>query len=243
MTTEQGKQLWREAFGDPDSFIEAFFRSGFSPLRCRALEEKGQLAAALYWFDCRWGDKKLAYIYGVATAKAFRGKGLCRKLMADAHRHLHGSGYAGAVLVPADDGLFQMYEKMGYRGFSPMEKREMKAAGRTEISQIDAARYADLRRQRLPEGGILQEGDTLSFLESYARFYTAGDAAFCAAREGDTLYIQEFFGDPEKIPAIAATLSAAKVTVRLPGGKKDFAMYKSFTEDDAMPGYFGIALD
>ena len=243
MTIEQAKQLWREAFGDPQSFIEAFFRSGFSPLRCCALEDDGELTAALYWFDCRWNEKKLAYIYGVATAKAHRGKGLCRKLMENTHLHLQQCGYDGAVLVPADDGLFAMYEKMGYRGFSPMEKREISAAGKTEVSPIDAAGYAKLRRQRLPEDGILQEGDTLSFLESYAQFYIAGDAVFCAAREDATLYIQEFFGDPEKISSIAASLGAEKASVRLPGGNKPFAMYKSFTQCDAMPSYFGIALD
>lgn len=243
MTIEQAKQLWREAFGDPEGFIEAFFQTGFSFARCRALEEKGQLAAALYWFDCQWNEKKLAYIYGVATAKAFRGKGLCRKLMEDTHRHLQKNGYDSAVLVPASEGLFVMYEKMGYRGFSPMEKREIPAAGKTEVSPIDAAGYAKLRRQWLPEGGILQEGDTLSFLESYAQFYIAGDAVFCAAREDATLYIQEFFGDPEKISSIAASLGAEKASVRLPGENKPFAMYKSFTENTAMPGYFGIALD
>lgn len=243
MTIEQAKRLWREAFGDPEGFIEAFFGLGFSPLRYCALEEDGELTATLYWFDCQWNEKKLAYIYGVATAKSHRGKGLCRKLMEDTHRHLQENGYDGAVLVPADDGLFAMYEKMGYRGFSPMEKREIPAAGKTEISQIDAESYAELRRQRLPEGGILQEGDTLLFLVSYAAFYTAGDTIFCAAREEKTLYIQEFFGDPEKISAIAATLGAEKASVRLPGGSKPFAMYKSFTNDTAMPSYFGIALD
>ena len=243
MTIEQAKQLWREAFGDPEGFIEAFFQTGFSFTRCRALEEKGQLAAALYWFDCQWNEKKLAYIYGVATAKAFRGKGLCRKLMEDTHRHLQKNGYDSAVLVPASEGLFAMYEKMGYRGFSPMEKREIPASGKIAVYPIDTTKYSDLRRQRLPEGGILQEGDTLSFLASYARFYTAGDAVFCAVREEDTLYIQEFFGDPEKIPAIAASLGAEKASARLPGGSKPFAMYKNFTQEDAMPGYFGIALE
>lgn len=243
MTIDALKALWREAFGDPEGFIQGFFQKGFSPQRCRCVYENGQLAAALYWFECRWGEKKLAYIYGVATAKAFRGKGLCAALMADTHSHLQNAGYAGAVLVPADEGLFSMYEKMGYRGFSPMEKREVRPSGFHSVQEIRPETYGQLRKQRLPAGGIVQEGDTLRFLCTYARFYTAGDALFCAAREGNTLYIQEFFGDGEVLPGITAALAAGKAAVRLPGGDKPFAMYRSFTEDRLMPGYFGIALD
>lgn len=243
MTTDTLKALWREAFGDPERFIEAFFQKGFSRSRCRCLCENGQLAAALYWFDCRWGEKKLAYIYGVATAKAFRGKGLCAALMEQTHTHLRSVGYDGAVLVPAGDSLYSMYEKMGYRGFSPMEKREIIPAGLQAVREITPEEYARLRKQRLPENGIVQEGDTLDFLAAYVRFYTAGEALFCAAREENSLYFQEFFGDPEKLPGIAAALAAEKAAVRLPGGDKPFAMYRGFTDDNAMPGYFGIALD
>ena len=243
MTIDENKRLWREAFGDPEGFIEGFFQKGFSRSRCRCVYEDGHLAAALYWFDCRWKEKKLAYIYGVATAKALRGRGLCRDLMEDTHRHLQTLGYDGAVLVPAGEGLFAMYEKMGYRGFSPMETREVFPHGLCATEQISPERYAALRQCRLPENGIVQQGDTLCFLATYAGFYTAGDALFCAAREGNTLYFQEFFGQTETLPGITAALGGGKGVVRLPGGGKPFAMYRSFTEDKAMPGYFGIALD
>jgi hypothetical protein len=66
---------------------------------------------------------------------------------------------------------------------------------------------------------------------------------FCAAREGDTLYFQEYLGDPEALPGIVAALGAEKARVRLPGGDKPFAMYRSFTEDGQLPSYLGIALD
>ena len=71
--------------------------------------------------------------------------------------------------------------------------------------------------------------------------YFAG-GCFCAAQEGDTLYIQEYFGDPGALPGIGAALRAANVQVRLPGGRMPFAMYYSFT-DETLPEYLGIALD
>ena len=108
------KKLWQEAFGDPESFIDGFFTTGYCPERSMTIEEDGMPIAALYWFDGHTNGKKMAYIYAVATAKAQRGKGLCKTLMEDTHSHLKNLGYAATILVPGEKGLFAMYEKMGY---------------------------------------------------------------------------------------------------------------------------------
>ena len=90
----QLRQLWQEAFGDPDDFLDRFFHVAFSPERCLCITVEDRVAAAAYWFDCDWEGKRCAYIYAVATGKAFRGRGLCRTLMGDIHRHLAELGYA-----------------------------------------------------------------------------------------------------------------------------------------------------
>lgn len=238
------KALWRQAFGDPPEFIEGFFNTGFRPDRCCCVYQAGQLAAALYWFDCRWGQKRLAYIYAVATGESFRGQGLCRQLMEMTHDRLARLGYAGAVLVPADPGLFEMYGKMGYRGFCPMEKRtvlpDIQAVPLVSVGHAD---YGRLRQKLLPEGGIEQGGKTLEFLGTYARFYTFDGGIFCAAEEEGILYIQEFLGNSKQLPGLLRTLGVDKASVRLPGGERPFAMYRSLTGDDGLPGYLGIALD
>ena len=76
--TNELRALWQEAFGDDDAFLEHFFTYGFAPDRCRCVTVDGKLAAALYWFDCSFQGKPLAYLYGVATFKAHRGKGFCK---------------------------------------------------------------------------------------------------------------------------------------------------------------------
>lgn len=246
MTTDRAalKRLWQQAFGDTPEFVDGFFSTGFSPERCRCLYAQGQLAAALYWFDCLWNGRKIAYIYAVATDKAFRGQGFCRRLMEDTHDRLQALGYAGAALVPVDAGVSAMYEKLGYRGFCPMEKQQVLPAGEAVcVRPVNPDVYARLRTAKLPQGGIIQEGDTLAFLASYARFYTGGGTLFCAARDGDALYFQEFFGDASLLPGIVASLQARRGIVRLPGGSKPFAMYRSFLQDERLPTYLGIALD
>lgn len=237
------KALWQEAFDDPPDFTELFFREGFSPDRHMYVEQNGQLAGALYWFDCLWQGKKLAYIYGVAVAKKFRGQGLSCQLMKMTHDHLRERGYYGAVLVPAEVGLFSMYEKLGYRGFYPVEKTMVLPGAPVALQQLDKAQYAVLRRKSLPEGGILQEGAALDFLAGYNRFYAGDKCLFAASQEENTLYIQEFLGNVEQLPGVVAALGAKSAKVRLPGGSKPFAMYYGFTDDRQVPSYFGIALD
>ena len=240
----QLKALWKEAFGDPDGFIDAFLSTAFSESRCRCITEDGHIVAALYWLDCSCRGKKLAYIYAVATAKAYRGKGLCRSLMADTHCHLARLGYAGAILVPGSKELFSLYEKMGYRTCSGVmqinsEKGERKAA----LTPLDKQTYAALRRLFLPEGGVLQEGENLDFLASYAKLYRGQDFLLAAYTEKNTLHGVELLGNATAAPGIVAALGADRGQFRTPGEELPFAMYLSLTEDLPMPAYFGIAFD
>ena len=55
--------LWQEAFGDSDAFLDKFFSVGYNQNRCRVVMREAQAATALYWFDCQWEGKKLAYLY------------------------------------------------------------------------------------------------------------------------------------------------------------------------------------
>ena len=105
-------QLWKDAFGEYDGFWELFLDTAFQPDHCRCITENGQPIAGLYWFDCSCGHDKIAYIYAVVTDPAHRGKGLCRKLMADVHTLLAQQGYDSVILVPADEGLREMYRKI-----------------------------------------------------------------------------------------------------------------------------------
>ena len=98
--------LWKEAFGEYDGFWELFLETGCLPDHCRCITENGQVTAGLSWFDCSCGEEKIAYVYAVVTNPAHRGKGLCRKLMEDVHALLKTKGYAGILLVPAEEGIF-----------------------------------------------------------------------------------------------------------------------------------------
>lgn len=235
------RDLWQQAFGDTEYYLDRFFETGFSFDRCRCVETDGKIAAALYWFDCSCREEKLAYLYAVATDTAFRGQGLCHRLMADTHALLKENGYAGAVLVPGSESLFRFYETMGYRTFGGI--REFTAAAKEpaiSLRRVDAAEYAALRRALLPQGGVVQEGATLAFLQTQAEFYTGGSILLAAVREDNHAFVPELLGDA---PAenILVALGAKTGTFRTPGDTP-FAMYLPLTSTEA-PNYFGFALD
>lgn len=239
----QLRRLWKEAFGDGDAFLDLFFESGFAAHRCRCVEVNGQIAAALYWLDCRHEGRTIAYIYAVATGKAFQGQGLCAALMADTHKVLTQMGYAGAILVPGDEGLFRMYGKMGYKICSFICESTWAAGEKPAVLRpIGTEEFALLRRKYLPEGGVIQEGENLAFLSELTQFYAGAGFVFCASLEDGKLHVPELLGDLSAGPGILAALGAREGTFRYPGNDRPFAMYYPLAHGP-MPRYFGLAFD
>ncbi|MFR0734393.1 MAG: GNAT family N-acetyltransferase [Oscillospiraceae bacterium] len=68
------RELWKEAFGDGDRFLDQFFEGPFAPERSRVAVVEGAVSGALYWFPASCKGQSLAYLYGVATAARLRGR-------------------------------------------------------------------------------------------------------------------------------------------------------------------------
>ena len=237
------RNLWQQAFGDTDSFLDGFFSVGFSTERSLCLWENEELGAALYWFDCSWQGKKIAYLYGVATDLRFRGKGFCRELMTKAHGLLASQGYDGAILVPGSQTLFSLYRKIGYTACCPMTARTILAAGTPAgLTKISAGEYARLQRQYLPPDAVFHSQPTLAFVATFAGFYKGDGFAFCGGVEEDIFYFQEVLGNPEALCHALASLKAETGQYRVAGGEH-LAMYLAFVEEDDLPDYFNIPMN
>ena len=203
--------LWQEAFGDSPEFIEKFFRTGFSPERS-AVADGG--AGALYWFDCLWNGKKIAYIYAVATERKSRGRGICTALMDHAHRQLKSEGYGGAILVPADEGLFRMYGKMGYAECPTADRWSHRSL--QGVEEITAGAYMALRKHLLPEGAVHHTERAFSYMAEFMKFYRFDGGILC----GDV-------NDPAEL---------------LPGGQGENAMYLPLDGSKELPAYFALSM-
>ena len=238
------RQLWKEAFGDNDAFLDLFFAHGFSPDRCRCVIWEDKVAAALYWFDISCAGRKMAYLYAVATDRGFRGRGLCRMLMTDTHRHLEALHYSAALLVPQNEALRAMYRKMGYRDGPGIREFTVKAAKQPiEARSLSAAEYAALRPKLLPENAALQEGASLEFLCALAEFYGGPDWLAVVNKEGERLRCPEFLGDPGIAPGLVVALGCAEGHFRTPGNDKPFAQILPLEVNAPIPSHFGFPFD
>lgn len=238
------RSLWKEAFGDSDSFLDDFFRTAFHPDRCRIVTENGQIIASLYWFHCVCEGQPIAYLYAIATAKKYRGQGVCHKLMESTHRHLHTLGYHGVILVPGNNELFPFYESMGYQTCSTITTLECTASSDSvALSAISSNEFLKLRRTLLPRGSVLQENEHLDFLQTQARFYAGENFLLVARKEADTLYGIELLGDHRVAPQLPGAFQCTRGVFRTPGTGTPFAMYLPLTKEAVRPSYFGFAFD
>ena len=238
------RQLWKLAFGDTDAFLDGFFGTAYSPERCRFLTDGETVTAALYWLDCHFSGEKYAYIYAVATHPDYRGRGLCHQLMADAHTQLKDRGYAGALLVPQEEGLRKLYGSMGYRNLgSVSEFTCVPGEQAAPLREISGEEYALLRRKFLPQGGVLQEGESIAFLQTYGAFYAGEGFLLSACREEDFLWGMELLGNREAAPGILKALGCIRGKFRTPGKELSFAMFLPLKADAPVADYLGHAFD
>ena len=238
METDALKTLWTECFGNEENWIDAFFSTAFDPTHVCCLRRQGRLAAALCWMDTYCQGRPLAYLYAIATAPAHRRQGLCRELMGKSHDLLARQGYAGAILVPGDEGLRQMYGKMNYVNFGGIRRFCAEAGEPIPIRRLSPAEYAALRREYLPAGGVIQENGAMEFLASATELYVGAD--FLLAMAGDVGL--ELLGNAHGASGILGALGLEQGSFRVPG-EEPFAMFRSLTGEDWLPGYFGLAFE
>lgn len=238
------KALWLEAFDDTPDIPEAFFATGFSTERFQCVWQDHKPVSALYWFDCTLHGQKIAYLYAAATAKDYRGRGLFRQLMTQTHETLTQKGYAGAVLVPGSRNLYDLYEKLGYRTVTSVTEFDCDwSETPVALQELAPDRYAALRKALLPEGALLQEGETLAFFLTQGKFYAGADFLLAAAVEDGMLAAQELLGNTSAAPGILRALNLPRGRFRAPGTGRDFAMFLPLRPQCPVPAYLGLALD
>lgn len=239
------KRLWAEAFSDTEEFIDCFFKTAFSPERCLFIKDEEGPLSVLYWFDAEIGTERAAYLYGIATAKRARGKGLCKFLMEKAHKILADSGYSVSLLVPAHKSLFAFYERLGYIACTHISEFCASASGceAIELKEITKGQYALARRKALPTGSVIQEGASLDFLEAMGRFYQTEGAILFGYVENGRLICREYIGELQIAGRILASLGLESGSFRTAGNANPFCMCCALSENALPPKYFGLAFD
>lgn len=238
------RQLWKEAFSDPDAFLDIFFSTAYSPSRCRCILENNTPVSVLYWLDHTCDGEKYAYFYAVATKASHQRRGLCRKLMEHTHRELAAQGYAGILLVPQNQDLARYYSSMGY-SFQTSHAAFTAAPGGedTPLRPISLEEYTAARQRFLPPRSAQPDAAAMDFLSRFTAFYVGEQALFAAQKDGNRLYVPEFLGDTHAAPSILAALGASSGTFCTPGEDTPFAMYFPLVPHAPAPQYLPFAFD
>ena len=242
------KRLWKQAFRDTDRLINNFFAIAYAPERCLCVYDEKKPVAMLYWLDHTWREHKVAYVYAVATDRAYRGQGLCTKLLNRTATCLKKLGYYGIMLVPENPELTEFYKKRGYQVATTLCHFNVPAAGEPdpELRRITWEQYAFYRSQLLPEESLLPGEEVYRFLDTYRGFYRCAAGIFCAAIEvsGEEriLLMQEFLGEPKGMFTAITGMGCQKAKVRLRGGAP-FGLFRCLTRAKEMPAYIGLPMD
>ena len=132
-----------------------------------------------------------------------------------------------------------MYGKMNYVNVGGIRRFSAKAGETIPIRRLSPEEYTALRREYLPAGGVVQENGAMEFLASWAGLYGGGDFLLAMTADGVG---QELLGNADAAPGILGALGLERGSFRVPG-EEPFAMFRSLSEDDWQPGYFGLAFE
>lgn len=117
---EQMKQIWEICFGDKREYIDFYYEKGYKPKNTLVgIDPKFDKVVAMVTLlpvlmyteaNIYKGD----YLYAVAVLPEYRKQGIMRQMEEEAVKLSKGRGSKFITLVPAEDYLFPVYEKLGY---------------------------------------------------------------------------------------------------------------------------------
>lgn len=247
--------LWQTCFGDRPEEIEVFWKIFGKTVDVFCAKEGKDIAAMVCALPAQLVDESgeshpAAYLYAVATAPAYRRRGLCGKVLAFAEAALRKEGVSYALLVPSEPPLFDLYRRYGYRtvAFRGAEKIFSAPCAGT-VQEIDAEAYFNLRELLLYENFLSCGPDFLRYQaidDRLCRIETA-QQVFCAvcAQEDGLLTVKELLPyDPAAAALLLQASGAQRGVCLTPEGRLPYAMGKAL-RGDALPQnlYFGLAMD
>ena len=235
------KELWRQAFGDEDRYIDWFYDCCWKPEDMLLLLEDGKLASmlALLPMELALPNGRSAsayYVYALATDPHARSKGYGRQLLHYVDFHLRARGVDCVTVVPAEPSLHKFFGTVDFQpGFS-LRKLELlrnmiSAPGDGSAEPVEPAEYERIREKQLAGLPYIRYGeDRIRYQQGMSRM--AGAELYrvvvdgvegCAAAEyvdKNSLLLKELvIPRPQMAGAVAqlaARLPAVRYHVRTP---------------------------
>ena len=217
--------LWSSVFGDSPQLAGTFFRLLPGTGTCLVAEENSTvcgMSSILTDLRVCLGERcfSCAYLYAVAVDPSFRGHGLGSGLSKAAADFGRQGGAELICTLPADEGLYSMYEKaIGTRFCLSRSPIRIPAGLYPEtvlsLSPADPAEYNRKREAILLGRPHLSVSDSsIAFLKALCEengggLFVSDQCAAAYYTEGDSLHFSELLcGNEMRIPILAQTAFA-----------------------------------
>ena len=107
-------KLWQEVFDDEQEFIDLFMIEVYRPENMLVVEQQGRVVAMLHIVEMQTSIGRAGYLYAIATAAEYRGRGYASQLLDKALKLMRERAYDVAMLIPANDAVKPFYERFGF---------------------------------------------------------------------------------------------------------------------------------
>ena len=160
------RQLMKTVFNDRDEALDIFFSRVYHPAGNYCRIEDGQVVSAAqalpYSLNYHGHRADAVYLYAVGTLPEYRGQHLISRLFKYMHRGLMCQGKVFSTLLIEQEGLQEMYEKLGYAqvGTCPLQDENVVENGFEAYDQWQRSRPCVL----------LQDGHNWETLQEYCRY-------------------------------------------------------------------------
>ncbi len=252
------KALWLKCFDDAPSVVDRFFENAVTPENTVALFYDETAVSVLYMVESTIKNNgvnyKAFYIYAVCTDPDYRGRGLMKKSFDFLFRISKERGVDYLFLVPADESLFTMYKKLGFKNGFYYSKRKVYSKDFVSHSksyeELTFEDYINIRNSFSKEINLATLGKNgfkafLSPESENVKAIKIGNSYGAFENESGLVIVHEIFGDEESILQCIFNLTKAdSLDVRCvpqKGNSEPFGMYLVLS--DAPPvenAFFGI---
>ena len=160
------RHLMKTVFNDRDEALDIFFSRVYSPAGNYCRIEDGQVVSAAqalpYSMNYHGHHADTVYLYAVGTLPEYRGQHLISRLFKYMHRGLMCQGKVFSTLLIEQEGLQEMYEKLGYAqvGTCPLQDENVVENGFEAYDQWQRSRPCVL----------LQDEHNWETLQEYCRY-------------------------------------------------------------------------
>ena len=149
------KAIWKNAFGDPDWYIDFFFDRRFVAENTLVYTADNKPVSMFFMLSAQINIdgvyKNTFYIYGVSTLPEYQGRGYSTALLKFANAHI-AENVVATFLTPASESLFSFYKKQNYKSAFSVKEVDLNLTDLAniplpdfEFSSIGATGYTTIR--------------------------------------------------------------------------------------------------